>query len=93
MVLDVAHVSRVCGIKSYCLLALVRIQKPVWIRTGADTGVATGVVKIRTVNSVKRKRSANCLCFPAKGNFLLKRASEGAPFWCDIKISCLLLSL
>ena len=26
-------------------------------------------------------------------DFLLKRASEGAPFWRDIKISCPLLSL
>ena len=36
------------------------------IRTGADTGVATGVVKLRTVCSVKQRRSANCLWIPAK---------------------------
>ena len=34
-------------------------------------GVATFVVKIRTVRSVKRKKSANCLRIPAKSIFTL----------------------
>ena len=50
-------------------------------------------IHIHTIYSGKRKRSANCLCFLAKGNFLLQGATEGAPYWCDIKISCLLLPL
>ena len=42
------------------------MQALVIIRTDADTGVATGVVKIGTGHSVKRQSSANCLCIPAK---------------------------
>ena len=42
-----------------------------------DTGVGTGVVKIRTVCSVKQKRSAKCLQIPAK-QFLQKVCCFGA---------------
>ena len=59
------------ALKSYRLLAQVRIQIRVRIRAqliirkGAETGGATGVGKIRTDRSVKRQRSANSLCIPA----------------------------
>ena len=55
-------------------------------------GTDLGVVKLHIVRSVKRKTSANCLRIPAK-LFLTYRASEGALFWYNIEISCLLLSL
>ena len=53
-------------------------------------GVDTGVVMIRTVCSVRHKRSVNCWHIPAKMISYLKRALEGAILWCDIKISSVL---
>ena len=57
------------GIKSYRLRTQVRtrirVRAQLIIRKGAETGGATGVGKIRTDRSVKRQRSANCLCIPA----------------------------
>ena len=63
------HVCTVCDIKCYCLRAQirirVRIRAQLIICTGAETGGATGVGKIRTDRSVKRQRNANCLRIPA----------------------------
>ena len=46
---------------------------------------------VRSVVSSETKVLTACAFL--LNDFLLKRASEGAPFWCDIKISCPLLSL
>ena len=53
---------------------------------------AMGIGKIRTVVVSSNKEVLTACAFP-QNDFSLKQASEGAPFWCDIKIFCPLLSL
>ena len=60
--------------------------------TGADTGIATGTESY-TLSVVSSKKGVLTVCAFLLNDFLLKRAPEGAPFWCDITISCLLLLL
>ena len=56
----------------------------------ADTGVPTGVVKyVRSV--VSNEKEVLTACTFLLNDFLLKWALEGVPFWCDIKVTCLLL--
>ena len=55
-------------------------------------GTDLGIVKLHIVCSVKQKQALTACAF-LLNYFLLNRALEGALFWCNIKISCLLLSL
>ena len=47
------------------------------MRTGTDTGGATGVGKIRTDGSVKQQRGANYLYIPAKTISYLSKLQKG----------------
>ena len=56
----------------------VQIQVYLIIHSGVDMGIATDVVKLHTVCSVKQKRTANCLHIPDKQCLTKARCRRGA---------------